>query len=275
MANSAATAEPVIESKESVAQTQSEESWLSSLPEDIRGDESITKFKDVPALAKSYVELQKHVGGTVKLPQEGASKAELDAFYAKLGRPGTPEEYGIARPKELPASIPWDENFAKTFSQKAHGLGLSKSQAAGLVEFWNGHVAELSKEVWTQERGLAELEVKDGKEAATKIVANVQRGLKELGYQDFNDWLDETGAGNHPVVLRALAKFGAKFEEDSLPDGGQPSGTGITVDEARREIAQIRSDKSHPYHKGDEVAVAHMNKLYEIVRGKKVVLEVK
>jgi hypothetical protein len=38
-------------------------------------------------------------------------------------------------------------------------------------------------------------------------------------------------------------------------------------DDARRKIAEIRADRTHPYHRGDRDALAEMQALYEVVSG--------
>src|SRR5581483_740520 len=112
-------------------------SWHASLPEDLRSNQSLGKFKDVGSLAKSYVELEKHQGGALRLPGEDAKPEDWDAFYNKLGRPESPDKYEVKRP-ELGEGIQWPEQTEKSFLQQAHKLGLNSKQAQGLMDWFAG-----------------------------------------------------------------------------------------------------------------------------------------
>jgi hypothetical protein len=269
-------AQTSVQTQEQQQQAAPEKGWLDSLPDELKGSDSLKKFKDVPGLAKSYVELEKHLGGTLKMPNDTSKPEEWEAFYNKLGRPEKPEGYGFKAPETLPPGVEWNEDLAKEFSTVAHKYGLTKNQASAMVEMWQGIVTKQAEGYWTQEKGLASLH-KDFKtdDEINAHVAHVQRGVKELADPDFIELLDTTGLGNDPVMMKFLAKVGKLFDEDTLPDNFQPGEGGMSVDQAKSEIARIRNDRTHPYHKGDKEAVAYMSKLYESAHGRKVVLEVK
>lgn len=255
---------------------ESAKSWIDSLPEDLRGNESLKKFKGIDNLAKSYVELEKHVGGTIKIPQDTAKPEEWDAFYNKIGRPEKPEGYGFVKPENLPAGVEWSDEMAGAFSALAHKNGLTKHQANELIGFWTGLVTKQAEGFWTSEKGMAALETSFNKneDQINKVVSSAQRTIKELADDDLVKVLDETGLGNHPAVLKFLAKVGDLFDEDTLPENFGPGSTGMSVNEAKAEIAAIRNDRKHPWHKGDQESVNHMNRLYEAAFGRKVVTTV-
>ena len=55
-------------------ETEVANTWQTQhLPEDLRDNDTLSKFKDVGALGNSYLELQKMVGSRIKLPAEDAS----------------------------------------------------------------------------------------------------------------------------------------------------------------------------------------------------------
>lgn len=254
---------------------QAQASWLDSLSDDLKGNESLKKFKDVSAVAKSYVELEKHIGGTLKIPTDTSKPEEWEAFYNKLGRPEKPEGYGIKKPDNLPSGLEWNDDLEKGFRIFAHKNGLSDRQAQSLVGYWTEIMTKQAEAFWTEAKGLAALETefKDEK-VRTDVLSSAQRAIKELADKDFIEFLEQTGAGNHPSVLKFLAKINKFFDEDTLPDNFTPGSTGVGVNEANAEIARIRNDKSHPYHKGDAEAVAYMSKLYEAAKGRKVLLTI-
>lgn len=46
-------------------------------------------------------------------------------------------------------------------------------------------------------------------------VANAQKVIKQFGSDALRDYLNQTGAGNHPEVIRLMAKVGAVISEDN------------------------------------------------------------
>src|SRR5690349_5364801 len=66
---SAESAESVQPVAEEVVEAGAE-SWTSSLQEELRKEAGLAKFKDISGLAKSYLEAEKRISGSVKLPTE-------------------------------------------------------------------------------------------------------------------------------------------------------------------------------------------------------------
>ncbi len=55
--------------------------------------------------------------------------------------------------------------------------------------------------------------------------------MKKLGSSGLKDYLEASGGGNHPELIRFAAKVGAMIREDSPPKGGVEGG-GKPVDTA-------------------------------------------
>ena len=66
--------------------------WISQLPESMRSDEAFTAFEKIGDLAKAWKELADKGDG---IPTKDAKPEELEAFYEKLGKPKTAEEYKL------------------------------------------------------------------------------------------------------------------------------------------------------------------------------------
>lgn len=71
--------------------------------------------------------------GMLKLPGADAKPEDWDPVWKALGRPDTPDGYGIAKPEKLPDGVEWDDAFAKGFSEFAHATGIPKAQAEKLI----------------------------------------------------------------------------------------------------------------------------------------------
>ncbi len=68
---------------------------------------------------------------SIPLPGKDAKPEEWEAVYTKLGRPATPEEYGLTAPDGA------DESFVKVVAPLLHKAGLTAAQAKVMNEGWN------------------------------------------------------------------------------------------------------------------------------------------
>lgn len=94
---------------------------------------------DSPAkLATKAYELEKLVGGRVKVPGKDATDEERKAFAKAIGVPDDKEGYAFDVPKNLPADLPYDEGAATEFKGVAHEIGLTPGQAAKLHDWFVG-----------------------------------------------------------------------------------------------------------------------------------------
>lgn len=249
-------------------------SWRESLAEDLRGEKSLEKFQDLDSLAKSYVELERMRGNSIQLPTDTAKPEEWARIYDKLGRPSKPEEYKIERPKVMPEGVQWNEELEKDFRKFAHAQGWNQSQTQNTINKWHETITKMVEGAqYTVERGKADLLASLGTEKADQVIKACNVAVTEFGDDEFANFLDSTGFGNHPAVIKFLARMGNLVSETQAPSGSPTSG-GIGVEEAKAEIARIRSDRSHPYHQGEKSALDKMAELYTIAYGNKVVASV-
>jgi len=240
------------------------------IPEDLRDEKSLDAIKDVGGLAKSYVEAQKMIGGSVRIPGEDATPEDWDAFHAKMGRPDNPEDYGLVKP-DLPEGVEWDEGMVEWFGKASHKAGLSKTQAGALMESWNE--IQFNKAHAGQKDMKAAL---DGlKESwGDKFDGRVELGLRGIerllpaeDVTQFKGLLDSTGLGNHPLMLKFAYQVGNMLKEDGYIMGDGQGGV-LGADSAKAKIAEINADKSHAHwddtNPGHRAAVAEMAQLFKI-----------
>lgn len=247
------------------AQT-TEKTWRDELPEDIRGNGAIAQFKDIASLAKSYVHAQSLIGKKgVVVPGEKATPEEWASFYKAIGQPEA-DKFEVSGPKD----VKLNETFLKGFKEVAHKSGLLPKQAQGLLEWYLETEKTFAGEAQAtvkaeQERGLDELK-KEWGQGYTKQIALAKAAVKELGDQDLIAYLDQSGLGNDPKLIRLMAKAGALLGEDHIrgEGGGQ---FGKTPAEIRKEINDVMGNKEHPYfdaaHPGHKQAVADMSARYK------------
>ena len=113
------------------ATSQAETDWLSSVPEEIRNDKSLSTIKDVPTLAKSYVNAQRMIGADkVALLGKYATEDEYNEFYSKVGRPDNPTDYHY----EIDENTDVTDETVSWASNVFHKAGLSPRQANIVME---------------------------------------------------------------------------------------------------------------------------------------------
>lgn len=233
----------------------STKTWRDSLPDDIRTHPAVSSFKDLEALAKSYIHAQSLVGkkGAV-VPSEKSTPEEWKAFYQQIGVPPA-EKYEITAPKDY--KIP-DETLG-WFKGIAAENGLLPQQASKVLEAYSKfeadtlkkHEAETAQEAAMQLEGLK----KEWGDGFDKNLSSARFVVKELG-EDFAKYLNETGLGNDVTLIKAFAKLSKAFGEDKLREGGVTA-TGQTPEEIQRELDELRAngdtnglfDSKHPMHK--------------------------
>jgi hypothetical protein len=110
--------------------------WQTSLTkEDLRGDETLARYKSVDDLATGHLETLKWARGRVPLPAADDEKGRLD-FVAKA-RPDSADAYEIALPEGQT-----DTTMADGFRAKAFDLGLMPWQAKELGDWWNAQAVD-------------------------------------------------------------------------------------------------------------------------------------
>lgn len=242
--------------------TTAPEDWKAGLPDDLRADPSLESIKDIPGLAKSYVNAQKLIGrDKIPMPKDESDPLWEDV-YKRLGRPDTPDSYEFVKPEGLPD---YDEASEKAFKEQAHKLGLSAKQAKGLFEWYGATSLEKfnamnETQKATLEQGLSALKTEWGQAYADKV-AQAQKAVGFYGDDELKGFLNDTGLGNHPAMVKLFAKLGSGLKEDGLR-GTQ--GANLTPADAQSKINAILQDPNHPYH--DRYKPGHKEAIEEVLR---------
>lgn len=225
------------------------------LPEDLRGHPALSSYTSLEGLARSHVAAQRMVGKRI----EDASPEELGRFYSRHGRPEKPEAYdfGVSPgPDGAAAEQPGElERSARAWFLDA---GLSQRQAEVLYRHWNEFAVAQARdgEISAAEgRANAERELRSewGRTYDRKVTA-ASRAVAEFGGEAMAEYLDETGLGNDPRLIRTFARIAELVGEDSLVGEGDRQGDfSVTPDAARGEIAKTLRDPAyfdanHPEH---------------------------
>ena len=247
------------------------ETVKSEIPEEFKDEKMWENIPDTGTLLKNYAHAQKRMGNSVNIPGEDASAEEKAEFFTKLGRPDSIEDYGVEFPK-LPEGTVWDENAQNGFLQAAHNQGLSSKQVEGIL----GWYGEYQKDVGLAgDEAIGKVTEELTKEWGANFEGNValaQKAVAKLGGVEFQAVLDETGLGNHPDLIRAMARAGRLMQEHNIISG-EVQGVS-NRDDAAGKLAAIYADPNHPYWDGagnprpvNQAAQDEVRKLNELAYG--------
>lgn len=249
--------------------------WVDTLPQELRGNPSLAQFQGKswdevgPTLAKSYVETKSMIGADKILkPSDKWTDKEYNDFYAQLGRPEAPDKYTMPE-VQMPEGLKLDD--AKIAERKAlyHKAGLTDKQAKALIEADLTFVKssyEADKQSTESAKLTAESALKQ--EWGDKYTANIELArsvVAKFGDEQFVRYVEESGLGNDPRLIKLLAKAGQGLMEDRATGKGTTE-IAPNAAQAMAEINQLKADKEFmdKFVSGDKYAVQKFNYLYTV-----------
>lgn len=141
---------------------------------------------------------------------------------------GAPEKYEFkpAEGQEIDAAA------LEQFEPIARELNLTNEQAQKMVDLYGTKIMPMVQqqqvEAWQKTTEQWAADVKADKEiGGDKLTANLsaaQRALEQFGDPELKEYLDSTGLGNHPALVKAFIKVGKAISEDKVVTGGHESG---------------------------------------------------
>lgn len=243
------TEAPVQETQIEQAVPTVAKSWKEAIPEDLRNDPNISKFTELEALAKSYVNATRMIGqDKVAVPNNNSTEDQWNEVYNKLGRPESPDKYQLEVKSDV---VPLDESAIKSFAENAHQLGLNNKQAQGILEFYkNSMEGSAQQNQVDMETAQANAEQELRKEWGRAYEDNIKKaGAVAKANMDANildmQLKDGTRLGDHPAIIKGFANIANLMSEDKLVSTESESvSQGIDYD---AEISKIVNDRDGPY----------------------------
>jgi hypothetical protein len=165
-------------------------------------------------------EVTKPVEGAVETKPE--SKTEEGKPEAKpTDKPAAPEAYtdfkapeGIELDTEVLGDLKAlgkERGWSQEDAQKVFDLGLKMQQRQG--EAWQAQMAK-----WVDE---AKADKEFGGEKFAENLALVQKAVTQFGSPDLKAYLDKTGLGNHPEMVKTFYRIGKAISADGFVPGGK------------------------------------------------------
>lgn len=135
---------------------------------------------------------------------------------------GAPEKYEF----QAAEGVELDAEALKDFEPVARDLNLTNEQAQKLVDAYPKILAGVQQrqaEAWQAQTEQWAVDVKADKEiGGDKLTANLsaaQRALDQFGTPELKEYLNTTGLGNHPDLVKTFVKIGKAMSEDGMVDG--------------------------------------------------------
>lgn len=241
--------------------------WTASLDEATRGYVQNKGFKDPGSVLESYRNMEKLIGvpkeRLLQLPENTSDKAQMDAFYAKLGRPEKPEGYGIKAEGA-------DPEFVKWASGTFHELGLTAEQGKNLIDKWGGYskTFEDQQKVANEEKIKAETEGLQKKWGAAydKNLKQVKAAMNKFGVP-IEAIANIEGLVGYANAMELMSNIGKSIGESGFVTGDKSSSFGgeLTPSQAAERINSLKTDNLFidKLMKGDVASKNEWSRLHE------------
>ncbi|MDW4578479.1 peptidase [Atlantibacter hermannii] len=132
---------------------------------------------------------------------------------------GAPETYEF----KAAEGVELDTEALKDFEPVARELNLTNEQAQKLVDAYPKILAGVQQrqvEAWQKQTQDWAADVKADKEIGgdklTASLSKAQQALETFGTPELKEYLNETGLGNHPELVKAFVKIGKAMSEDNM-----------------------------------------------------------
>ncbi len=171
-------------------------------------------------------------------PESDLGAADQDHASAENHEAAKPEENADSDPDDrvpddgrysltMPEGIEVDQELVEALGPDFHEMGLTNRQAQQLADRFieiQGRRGKAAGEAWAgRVQGWADEARKDRDIGGAKwggTVGSAQRALSRLGTPALREYLNTSGRGNHPEMIRIFAKVGSMIQEDNPPNGG-------------------------------------------------------
>ncbi|EJJ0660961.1 peptidase [Cronobacter sakazakii] len=137
---------------------------------------------------------------------------------------GAPEKYELTAGE----GVELDAAALKEFEPIARELNLSNEQAQKLVDVYASKILPLVNqqqlEAWQKQGEEWQQAIKADKEIGgdklTSSISAAQRAIDQFGTPELKEYLEASGLGNNPALVRFCVQVGKAMSEDNMVTGG-------------------------------------------------------
>lgn len=172
----------------------SAENWRDYIPEDLRDRQEWGRVDSIQDVFKNYIEGQKTISQSVRIPDANSTPEDIQRFYSKLGKPASASEYTFDyTPKEGYVLGKDDYDFS-AFQDIAEKANLTKDQYAALANLY----------LDTQNMNYKAMQERQANEVASEL----QRAELQLR----QDW----GGEYQSNINLIQSKIGSVYDQDTI-----------------------------------------------------------
>jgi hypothetical protein len=244
-------------------------------------DKSLEPIKDFNGLTKSYIEAQKMIGNSIRLPGKDVKpeyrKKAVGDILGRLRKEGiieaipeSPDKYNI----NMPTVEGWKPNepLIASFKEAAHKAGIPPSQVQGMFDWYLNFQEE------SQAKSQADFETmkRDMKRELgglyTRRMEAARRAVAKYIGADGDDLISQLPPQIGRKLVLAFAEIGDPLLEDSISVGGVIPGV-HSKEQVKAKLEGMLLDKanplndvSHPKHKQAVEEYTELNKMFSAMK---------
>jgi hypothetical protein len=184
--------------------------------------------KIIQATETQTTDLETSLSATANIIAEGSGReaqenALADQSHRQETTPQDPLSYEGLR---LPEDISFSSESLESFKQLAREMKLTEEQVQKLLDFESASLRNDAEQTEIQKRHIVERWAEETRAlygaGLEKELSYALRAADAFGGPDLRSLLEDTGLGNHPVIIRTLSEVGKAISEDACP-GGKPA----------------------------------------------------
>ncbi len=252
-------------------QSASMADWKSGFDSDTQALVGAKGWKGPQDMAKSYMGLEKLVGGkNIVQPKEGASEQEWNSYYEKLGRPSKSDDYKLERSKDFQF---YDEKATSQYKQIAHKAGLTPKQAQIVHdEFYayeNKIYAEQKAAQQDRTQEVGQNMRKEWGAAYDQNIKMAEAAATEL-FKDNPELIEALHNTMGEGFYKMVYGYAKNTTDPRMVTGRDNANWAIAPDQALREIKRLQGDgefnkkwlnNQHPEHEYAKNEMTRLNRL--------------
>jgi hypothetical protein len=179
--------------------------------------------------------------------------------YKALGRPDDAAGYKLEFLSKLPEGTARNEARETAYRAFAHDIGLNEKQASAVAELYFKHITDDAQAGLARaQKARADAEAQLAREwgnAREGMTALAKVAWQEFGSPELAAWMDQTGNGNEPELIKAFARIGKELMGDDKLQGigarmtETPADIDKQITELRSRHKEALTDRYHPEHR--------------------------
>jgi hypothetical protein len=178
------------------------------------------------SIAATTTEAKPGEAATTTDPEAKPKEGETKATDAKTGAPEAYTDF------TAPEGVTLDPVMVTDLKAVAKEFDLSQDKAQKLVDL-GVKMQQRSAEAWVAQQEAWVNSVKTDKDiGGEKLAENMavaQKAMTAYATPEFRAFLDQTGMGNHPEMIKAFHRIGKSISEDGFVPGGKNTGVQRTA----------------------------------------------